>query len=75
MAMTNLIAHRQSADHVSYPAEPTNDDGSLSIPNTLEDQPHGPDAERDPPFTGLPLKTEKSPPPRPECRMHRTRQY
>jgi hypothetical protein len=72
---TNLIAHRQSADHVAYPAKPANDNGSLSMANALENQPHDPDDERDPPFTGSPLKTEKSPPPRPQCGMHWTRQY
>jgi hypothetical protein len=72
MAMTNLIAHRQCAKHVSYPAKPANDNGSLSTPNALENQPHDPDDERYPPFTGSALKTEKSPPPRPQYQMHRT---
>jgi hypothetical protein len=58
----HLIARRQGAKHVAYPAKPANDNGSLSIPNALEDQPHTPDDERYPPLTGSPLKTEKPAP-------------
>jgi len=38
----NLMAHRQGANHVSYPGEPANNDGSLSMPGALENQPHNP---------------------------------
>jgi hypothetical protein len=66
---TNLIAHRQGANHVSYPAEAANDDCSLSMPRALENQPHD---ERHP-FSTLPLKAEKPTPPRPQCGTQWTR--
>jgi len=36
MAATNVIAHRQGANHVSYPDQPANDDGSFSMASALE---------------------------------------
>jgi hypothetical protein len=42
MAATHVIAHRQGANHVSYPGEPANDDGSFSMASALEKEPHGP---------------------------------
>jgi hypothetical protein len=77
MAATNVIAHWQGANHVSYPGEPANDDRSFSMANALENQPHDPADESYPrftPFADSPLKTEKPAPPRPQCGMHWTRQ-
>jgi len=75
MAATNVIAHRQGANHVSYPDQPANDDGSFSMASALENQPHDPDDESYPrftPFTDSPLKTEKPAPPRLQYGMQGT---
>jgi hypothetical protein len=46
VAPTNVIAHRQGANYVSYTGEPANDDGSFSMPGALENQPHNPTGQR-----------------------------
>jgi len=42
VAPANIMAHRQGANHIPYPGEPANNDGSLSMPGALENQPHNP---------------------------------
>src|SRR5262245_54514143 len=51
MPPTDFITDGQGANHVSHPAEPANDDGSLAMPSALENQPYTPHNKRCPPVT------------------------
>jgi hypothetical protein len=64
---TNLIANRQAAKHVSYPAAAANDDGSPSMSGALKNQPHN----KRSPSASSQLQTKKPTPPRSDYGKHR----
>jgi len=67
VAFPDFAAQGQCAHHISQRATAADDDGSLSMPGALENQPD----DESYPFTTVLLEPGKPAPPRPQRRMHR----